>query len=92
MSNDDDDLAYDGSNNPPKRNLTARERDILCRILTDVLHEYRKAAMIIINNPNISDFLVNPNIPDLNSVNIRIGEDDFFTRIHEIRDVIDPRN
>ena len=28
-----DDLAYDGSNAPQSRDLTARERDILCRIL-----------------------------------------------------------
>lgn len=33
----EDDLAYDGSNAPQKRELTARERDILCRILSDCL-------------------------------------------------------
>jgi hypothetical protein len=35
---DDDDLAYDGSNEPQARELTARERDILCRIISDILH------------------------------------------------------
>lgn len=29
--------AYDGSNEPQKRQLTAQERDVLCRLLSDVL-------------------------------------------------------
>ena len=33
-------LAYDGSNNPPRRELTARERDILCRGLHSILYPF----------------------------------------------------
>jgi hypothetical protein len=36
-----DDRAYDGSDEPQKRPLTARERDVLCRIITAVLHDER---------------------------------------------------
>lgn len=36
-----DDLAYDGSNEPQKRELTARERDILVRMLSDVIYGLR---------------------------------------------------
>jgi len=37
MLNNDDTLAYDGSNKPQKRELTARERDILCRLIYSTL-------------------------------------------------------
>ncbi len=33
MSDPADDLAYDGSSGPQQRDLTPRERDILCRII-----------------------------------------------------------
>lgn len=33
--------AYDGSTQPPKRDLTARERDVLCRTLRHVLKDDR---------------------------------------------------
>lgn len=33
-----DTAAYDGSDAPPKRDLTARERDALCGILSDVIY------------------------------------------------------
>jgi hypothetical protein len=33
----DDTLAYDGSNNPQKRELTARERDILCKVIREII-------------------------------------------------------
>lgn len=41
---DDDDLAYDGSDAPPRRDLTARERDVMCRIITLVLHDSQYAG------------------------------------------------
>lgn len=39
-----DSLAYDGSDEPPRRELTARERDILCRVLRDIITPYRRAS------------------------------------------------
>lgn len=47
------DRAYDGSNEPQKRPLTARERDILCRILGDILN-----AMPVIYYTTERDVLV----------------------------------
>jgi len=38
------DLAYDGSDEPQARVLTARERDILCRVLSDILGEIRRSG------------------------------------------------
>ncbi len=35
------DLAYDGSNAPPTRELTARERDVLCRLISLVVRDPR---------------------------------------------------
>jgi hypothetical protein len=40
----EEDLAYDGSNAPPKRKLTARERDIICRLINDDLYAIRKSV------------------------------------------------
>jgi hypothetical protein len=37
-----DDRAYDGSNAAPKRDLTARERDVLCGVISDVLGAVRR--------------------------------------------------
>lgn len=34
--------AYDGSNAPPVRELTARERDVLCGLISDIYGEYRR--------------------------------------------------
>jgi len=39
----EDDLAYDGSDGPARRELTPRERDILCRLIRDALHDQRRA-------------------------------------------------
>ncbi len=33
---EDDDDAYDGSSAPPSRELTARERDVVCRVFADI--------------------------------------------------------
>lgn len=40
---DPDLCAYDGSNMPQKRALTARERDTLCRVLNDIIHGWEHA-------------------------------------------------
>lgn len=32
--------AFDGSNEPPRRELTARERDILCRVLDSIVYPF----------------------------------------------------
>jgi len=40
MTNDDE-LAYDGSNYPQKRELTARERDIICRMMNEAIRIVR---------------------------------------------------
>lgn len=37
-----EDTAYDGQCEEPKRALTARERDILCRIIGDIFGAYRR--------------------------------------------------
>jgi hypothetical protein len=34
----DENLAYDGSNSPQRRELTARERDIISRIMADAMY------------------------------------------------------
>jgi hypothetical protein len=39
----EDDLAYDGSGGPARRELSPRERDILCRLIRDALHDQRRA-------------------------------------------------
>lgn len=38
------DLAYDGSDEPQARVLTARERDVLCRIISDIFGEIRRTG------------------------------------------------
>lgn len=38
----DDEAAFDGSFLPQRRPLTARERDVLCRILSDVMQPLRR--------------------------------------------------
>lgn len=86
---DEDDLAYDGSNNPPKRELTARERDILCRVLSEILNHARH------NPPVWSDGLFDGSpIPGWiwGPVPITIGEPGFFGVLWEIRKIINPRN
>jgi hypothetical protein len=73
--------AYDGSNNPPKRELTARERDILVRVISDILNHVRRgyergvAASIL-----------------LGAVPIRYGEREFLNVLNSIRDAITPRD
>jgi hypothetical protein len=37
----EDDLAYDGSDCPPRRDLTPRERDIVCRLIRDAQRDQR---------------------------------------------------
>jgi hypothetical protein len=37
----DDDLAFDGSDCPARRDLTPRERDILCRLIRDAQRDQR---------------------------------------------------
>lgn len=44
MPTAEEDLAYDGSNGPQKRKLTARERDIICRLISDDLYLIRKSV------------------------------------------------
>jgi hypothetical protein len=39
----EDDLAYDGSDGPARRELSPRERDILCRLIRDALHDQHRA-------------------------------------------------
>jgi hypothetical protein len=77
----DDNLAYDGSNRPQDRELTARERDILCRVLNDILIpiklNYRRGEPIPANI--------------LDCVSIRVGESDFLNILDRIRTVINPR-
>lgn len=79
----DDDLAYDGSNRPQERDLTARERDVLCRILYDVL----RPAVDFQNNTG--QMVIPSSIYD--SVPIRVGEISFLQIINTIIKVINPR-
>lgn len=81
--------AYDGSDNPPKRELTARERDILVRLIDDILNHKR-------NNPPIFKEFGDDDFPlpywDFKPVPIRIGEGDLFHVLWKIREAIDPRD
>lgn len=85
--------AYDGSDNPPKRELTARERDILVRLIDDILNHKR-------NNPPIfkefgggeGENLYPLPYWDFPPVPIRIGEGDLFHVLWKIREAIDPRD
>lgn len=81
--------AYDGSDNPPKRELTARERDILVRLIDDILNHKR-------NNPPIFKEFGDDDFPlpywDFKPVPIRIGEGDLFHILWKIREAIDPRD
>lgn len=69
--------AYDGSNDAQKRELTARERDIVCRVLSDIISHAR-------HSPGITDWR------DLH-VHIRVGEPNFIDVLREVRTVLDPR-
>lgn len=77
------DLAYDGSNEPPTRVLTARERDILCRIIGEILAHASRNQPVLTTEP----------IPHWHwpPVPITIGEGDFFRILYVIRAVINPR-
>ncbi len=75
---DVDELAYDGSNKPQSRELTARERDILTRILNDILHVLRKTRSL--DSLNFMD----------GQGFIRMGLEE-VPKLVEIRRVIDPR-
>lgn len=44
MSDPDETAAYDGSRGPQRRELTPRERDIVCRLIRDVLFMGRAGA------------------------------------------------
>lgn len=79
-ADNDENLAYDGSDNPTKRELTARERDILCRVISDIL------ALAWNHGPRPVP------IEEFNAVPIRVGENNFLDVLYEIRRVINPRN
>lgn len=86
---DEDDLAYDGSNNPPKRELTARERDILCRVLTDIIQHGIKDPPTFM--PNGDDVIPLPHW-HWSPTSISIGEGGFLGVLWEIRKVMNPRD
>lgn len=77
---DEDDLAYDGSNVPQRRPLTARERDIICRVLFDVMYVSRD-QMLLGEPVNISIF---------DSVPIRVQEPNFLDVLAEVLSVLNP--
>jgi hypothetical protein len=77
--------AYDGSNNPPKRELTARERDILVRVISDILNHVRYGYLSRTTAHIAASIL-------LGSVPIRYGEREFLNVLVSIRDAITPRN
>jgi hypothetical protein len=77
----EDDLAYDGSSHPQRRRLTPRERDILCRVISDILNVARLRYGPGVKVP----------IEEFNSVPIRVGEPEFLNVLAEVRQVINPR-
>lgn len=77
------DRAYDGSNKPQRRALTARERDILCRVIRDIITHGRHDPPTFSEGP-IPSWQWSP-------VPIVIGEDNFFQVLDKIRRAIDPR-
>jgi len=71
----ENDLAYDGSNRPQERELTARERDILCRVIAERIIDNARLM-----NSNIPEFLKNMDYTSVENENLK-----------GIRQVIDPR-
>lgn len=84
MNENTSELAYDGSSHPPRRELTTRERDILCRLISDVM------AHAFHDKPRFTGELPTPGWT-WSPVPVRIGEPDFFQRLAEIGAAIDPR-
>lgn len=75
----DEHLAYDGSNFPPRRDLTARERDVVCRVITDILAHARHVER---------DADLPPGTFDATSLRMWPGE---LTLLHNVREALDPR-
>jgi hypothetical protein len=87
---DDDDNTrdYDGSNAPQTRELTARERDIITRVLSDIIqHVHRQLRELRVQPPAVLPL----DALNFDQVSIRVGEIDFIDRLIEVRSVIDPR-
>lgn len=75
----EEDLAYDGSSLPQRRELTPRERDIVCRVLSDILHVAWAHGGSVIST-HVFD-----------KVRIRVSEPEFLSVISEARKVLTPR-
>lgn len=80
----ENELAYDGSSRPQDRELTARERDILCRVINDILRHGVKDSPYLISDGPTPGYVWSP-------VPVGIGEPDFFKRLADIGAAIDPR-
>lgn len=76
--------AYDGSQGKPIRDLTALERDILVRVINDIIVHARREPPMWNDEVPFPGWHWSP-------VPIRIGEDDFFEKLVSIRSAIDPR-
>lgn len=77
----EDELAYDGSSNPQRRELTPRERDIICRVLSDILSVAR-------------NYDSDTHIPIVlfDRVPIRVSEPEFLKVLVDVRRALDPRD
>lgn len=92
----EDELAYDGSSEPMRRELTPRERDILTRILDDICHAILLEATgtvlpdppIMVSQEHIYKAL---GFRKLSNGGIRMNTSELNT-IFELRHVITPRN
>lgn len=76
--------AYNGDAEPPKRELTARERDILCRVINEILTHKKDSVPVWNDDPPFPGYNWTP-------VPISIGEPGFFHTLWKIREAIDPR-
>lgn len=72
-------LAFDGSSRPQTRELTPKERDVICRILFDIWYHARKN-----NTENGVPIIAFDAVP------IRMGEGE-LDLLFAVRDVLDPR-
>lgn len=77
--------AYDGSTGAQKRELTPLERDILCRVLSDVITHARRNPPRWVEFDGIGGIQFSP-------VPVRVGESDFLLRLCSIYQAINPRS
>lgn len=80
----EDQLAYDGQSRPQERELTPRERDILTRILSDIILQIHRVA---VNDGHLS-IVTTQNLDELMFAN-RLGG--IRMDLHEVETIVNLR-